>query len=479
MLLKIFPSLVESKFIKAINWFFYSYFYVGAIALLTALCCIFGFEMPAFYIYVTCGCIIPCLFCKDMTPLLAPLAMAYSSVSIKTNNSKEGVTLFGGRWYHLYIIIGLIFIFVITRLIFDLITNKEKRHTKHYLLPGYLFFGVTLMLGGLLSGLYSSKDLVFGLVEFLALFGSYFLLLYLINWKEMKIDYLIWLMMFYGITLSMEVIAMQIVNLGEGVQTGWGCNNNIAGQLCMCIGAPIYLALKKKIAPIYLIICSIFMVCVGLTNSRTGVFISGVLFIVSIVILLIKGNKNKRIATIIVLTISTGLFFGFFFGFKDLSELLFGHLLHTFDNKEDLLSLSGRITIWKEGWQNYLNNRTFGTGWYHSPIGGRGNYFTYDFMPPRYHNTFFQLIGALGTFGLIAYIYHRYQTIRMTFTKLTLEKAYLFILILGLLLTSLLDCHLFNLGPGLNYCILLAAIEGINIKNDIKVNKISFRKFFN
>lgn len=99
-------------------------------------------------------------------------------------------------------------------------------------------------------------------------------------------------------------------------------------------------------------------------------------------------------------------------------------------------------------------------------------------MPPRYHNTFFQLIGAMGTFGLLAYLYHRYQTIRMTFTKPTLEKTYLFLFILGLLLASLLDCHLFNLGPGLNYCVVLSAIEGINIKNDVKVKRLSLNRFF-
>ena len=83
----------------------------------------------------------------------------------------------------------------------------------------------------------------------------------------------------------------------------------------------------------------------------------------------------------------------------------------------------------------------------------------------------------MGTLGLLAYNYHRYQTFRMTFTKPMLEKTFLFLSILGLLLTSLLDCHLFNLGPALNYGILLAAIEGINLKEGIEVKRMRKPKF--
>ena len=479
MLLKLFPSLNNSKIIKAINWFFNSYIYVALIGLLTALCCIFGFEIYAFYVYVSCACIIPALLCKDMKPLLAPLAMAFASISLKTNNSSEGLTVFGGRWHHLFILLGLIIVPVIARLIFELATNKEKRQYKHYLLPGFLVFGFTLIFAGFGSEPHTARDFLFGLIEFIALFGAYFLLMYLINWKDVRKNYVLWVMFTYGVALCIEIIVIQILNKGEGVQTGWGCNNNIAGQLCMCIAAPLCMALKKKISPLFLVIGFIFVVCVALTNSRNGTAMSIILGLSGAVILFVKGSKWKRIVDTITIVVSAAIFFTFFFVFRDTSEVLFGRLLHTFDDKKNLLSLSGRIPLWKEGWANFLSNKSFGTGWYGAPAGGRGNYFSYNFMPPRYHNTFFQLVGSMGLLGLLAYVYHRYQTIRLTFTKPNLEKTFLFLSLLGLLLTSLFDCHLFNLGPGLNYGILLAAIEGSNLKAGITVNRMRKPKFLN
>lgn len=478
MLITLFPSLKNNRLIKAINWFFYSYYYVGLIALLTALCSIFSFEMYAFYTYVICGCIIPCLFCKDMTPLLAPLSMAYSSVSLKANNSTEGISLFGDRWYHLYIILGLIFTFVIIRLIFNLITDKNKRHYKHYLLIGYLTFGVTLMTAGINTPYYNYREFTFGLVEFLSLFGSYFLLMYLIDWKDMKKGYFAWLMMLYGLAICIEVIVTEIIDHGTWIKLGWGIDNNVAGQLCMCLAAPIYLAFIKKPTPVFFVIESLILLCIGFTNSRNGVVMGLLLGISLLIVFIIKSTKWKRISAIITVTLCIGTFLGFFFGFYNVSELVFSKLLNTFDNKQSLLTLSGRIDIWKGGWQNFLSNRSFGTGWYQCPIKGKGPYFNYGFIPPRYHNTLFQLLGALGTFGLVTYIYHRYQTIRMTFYKPSLEKTFIFISILGLLLTSLFDCHLFNLGPGLNYCIALASIEGINIRDGVKIKESKVHRFF-
>ena len=118
MLVKLFPSLENNKIVVLLNKFLYSYFYVAFIALLTALTCIFGFEIYTYYTYVALGGILPCLFSKDMTPMIAPLGMAYSSVSLKTKDVTTGSTLFAGRWYHLFILLTLIAIFVGGRLIF-------------------------------------------------------------------------------------------------------------------------------------------------------------------------------------------------------------------------------------------------------------------------------------------------------------------------------------------------------------------------
>lgn len=462
MLVKLFPSLENNKVIALLNKFLYSYYYLAFIALLTALSCLFGFEIITYYLYVLFGGIFPSLFSKDMTPIFAPLGMAYSSVSTKTKNSVAHKTLFGAQIYHLYILIALIILFVGGRLIFDLITNKERRSHRPYLLIGYITFGLSLILGGVNSGYYSSRDFIFGLVEFLALAGSYFILLYIIDWKNVKKDYYAYLVFFYGLALAIEVFAIRALNNGGPVRTGWGINNNVAGQLCICLAGPMYLAIKKKWAPVYLISEGVILLAVGVTNSRTGSLMGTIICVGALVIFYIKADNKKRLQSGIIGCLAITAFLAFAFIFMDVFAEGFAGL---FNRRHGALSLNGRQTIWTNAYNDFLENPSFGVGWYQCEFG-RSDYFSYSFVPGRYHNTFFQVIASTGLFGLVTFAYHRYQTIKMTFKKPSLEKTFIFISILGLLLTSLFDCHFFNLGPGLNYCIALAFIEGLNIASN-------------
>ena len=459
MLTKLFPSLANNKIVVLLNKFLYSYYYLAFIALLTALSCLFGLEMVTYYIYVLCGGILPCLFSKDMTPIFAPLGMAYSSVSLRTKDSTAHKTLFGAQMYHLYILLALIVIFVGGRLIFDLVSNKERRCYRPRLTIGYIIFGLALMIGGINTSYYSLRDFTFGLVEFLALAGSYFILIYIIDWKNIKKDYYAYLVLFYGLALVIEVFAIRFMNGGAPVRTGWGINNNIAGQLCICLAGPMYLAIKKKWAPIYLISEGFILLAVGLTNSRDGSLMGTLLCIASLIIFYVKADNKKRLQSGIIGSLAITLFLAFTFIYMDTFKVAFAGM---FNRREGALSLNGRQIIWENAYSQFISNPSLGVGWYQCTFG-RSDYFSYSFVPGRYHNTFFQLIATMGLFGLFAYAFHRYQTMKMVFKKPTLEKIFVFISILGLLLTSLFDCHFFNLGPGLNYCIALAFLEGIVI----------------
>lgn len=469
MLVEMFPSLKENKLIKLINKFFYSYYYLAFIALLTALTCIFGFEMYTYYIYILCGGLIPCLFCDDMTPVFAPLGMAYSSVSLATNNASNHKSLFGDRWHHLYIILALIFLVIFPRFIYELVTKKERRSHKPYLLVGYIFLGFSFTLGGVNSSTFSLRDVTFGLVEFLALSGCYFILLYIIDWRKMKSDYYAHLMMFYGLALVIEVIVSLILTNGKTVRTGWGIGNNIAEQMCMCVCAPLYLAIKKRKSWIYLSAAGTILLGTGLTNSRTGALMGTILCVTGLIFFYIKANKKQRIQSLIVFVLAAILFFGWFFIFFDTSVRIFAGLTG-YNSSKSLADLTGRDKIWTLGINTFKEEYRFGGGWYRLRKY-RDHNFTFDFVPPRYHNTVIQLLACTGIVGFICYFHHRYQTIKMTFTKPTLEKIFIFLSICGLLLTSIFDCHVFNLGPGLNYCIALSFIEGLNIRDDVKIGK--------
>ena len=78
------------------------------------------------------------------------------------------------------------------------------------------------------------------------------------------------------------------------------------------------------------------------------------------------------------------------------------------------------------------------------------------------NNTIIQILSSCGIIGMIAYLYHRVQTIKLFFKNKNLEKTFIGLSILVLLLTSMLDCHFFNIGPTLFYSMALIFAEKIS-----------------
>ena len=483
MLLTIFPNLKENKVIKALNKFLYSYYYVILIGLLILANNILAFDLACFYIVGFLGAVIPSLFCEDMFPMVAPLAMTYSAASIKCNNTKYGTSLFKGtNKILLFVIIAFVLTFVLSRLVFELVKNKEKRHLKPALWMGYVFLGVCFVLGGLLSPYYESKTVIYGLVTFLTLSVCYFLLLYLIDWKKVNKDYFAYLMTAYGLVVTFEVIYMQIAikagntafisDIGQ-LFTGWGMRNNIAGQISLCIAAPIYLAMKKKYGFIYLILTLLIFLGVVLTNSRGGTLTSLVVMLIALIIYFIYTNKRKRIEAGIVYAASIIAVGIVFIAFKDRTMALIKHFYEDIDLEHfDLVSFSGnRNLTWEHGIEHFSENELLGVGFYQCKDYAFFNFST-SFIPPRYHNIYIQFAACTGLLGLAAYGFHRAQTLLLTFKRATLEKTFIYLSILALVLSSLTDNTFFNFGPGLNYCIALAFIEGMNIQDQSSEKEI-------
>ena len=122
--------------------------------------------------------------------------------------------------------------------------------------------------------------------------------------------------------------------------------------------------------------------------------------------------------------------------------------------EEDGLS---RIQIYEQGWNLFVSRPIFGTGFY------SGKIFEWTqnslIIPPRWHNTYIQLLASCGILGLLAYLFHRVQTVWLVLKKPTIEKLFLALGIVGLIGTSILDCHFFNVGPGFIYSVFLVFIE--------------------
>ena len=81
-------------------------------------------------------------------------------------------------------------------------------------------------------------------------------------------------------------------------------------------------------------------------------------------------------------------------------------------------------------------------------------------FPERWHSTVIQLLVSCGLVGMVAYLFHRYQTVKLFVKKINDEKIFIGASLLLLLGLSLIDCHFFNVGPVLIYSAALAFVEG-------------------
>ena len=474
MLTEFFPKLKENIVIKYINKFLYSKIYIAVIALMTLLCNIFGFELIWYYCLVAFAVIFPTLFSEDFFPVIAPLAMTYSSVSIQSNNTETGTSLFVGPVkIHLFVIFGIILFCLIGRMIYNIITKKYFPRRFPSLFVGYMILGTMFLLGGLFSPYYEFKNLLFPLVAFLSISLAYFILVFTVDWKKVKADYFMWVMSAYGLVVALEALYIVIsVKLGNTVFisrldqyfTGWGMRNNIAGQISLCVAAPVYLALKSKRPLIYLW-APIFMI-VGsmLTNSRGGTLTCIVILLLALIVYFVKADKVQRIKAGAFYGVVALGFFSLYFVKNDQIKELFNRFFAFKIGETDTYTITqGRDLTWLHGIDDFYENELTGVGFFRCGDYMFDNFAT-TFVPRRYHNIYIQFLAATGVMGLAAYFIHRGQTLKLTFQRKTLEKTFIYFTVLALVISSLTDNHFFNIGPGLNYCIALAFIEGEELK---------------
>ena len=121
-----------------------------------------------------------------------------------------------------------------------------------------------------------------------------------------------------------------------------------------------------------------------------------------------------------------------------------------------------RFNGYAAGWQQFLDNPILGATFY--PVDETIYSWSTSaefvaFFPPRWHNTFLQMLASCGVVGLAAYLYHRVQTFCLFLRHFSGKKMFAFVSMLTLLVTSLVDCHFFNIGPVLFYSAMLAFVE--------------------
>lgn len=478
MLVDCFGKLGEFKVIKALRAFLDSGFYAALIVLLMLCANLFSLELPVYYLFISLG-IVCMLVCSDVKGIVPLVGGAYMSVSTVNNPAlhpdySEAPSIFydpqfKAQFMTLLVVGGVI---MVGRLLSVIILGEKKKFPA--LAVGFTALGCALIMGGLFTKYYDLKTATFGFLVTASLCGLYFFFYYGIDWKKIKPGE--WAVVFtlFGFGAAIELIGMYMNLGGETISitdrgslvTGWGMYNNVGCILAMCVTAPLYLALIKKHGWIYALLSFVLLIALLFTQSRSSILFGVAVFLAGIVIMLVKAKGKERRALVTVVgaaVAAVAVFVIVAFCVPALRERVLGIFGSLFDSK---FNDNGRFDIYETAIKHYKEGPVFGVGFYQC-TAYRWGYLTNDaFLPPRYHSTILQLLASGGTVALVCYILHRAETVVMLFRRPTAEKTFIALSIAAVLLTSLMDCHLFNFGPALLYGTLLAYAEGSDLRRN-------------
>lgn len=451
-------ALRETSAICAVNAFINSKYMIALLAVSTIFAHVFKLEI-FLYGLMAITFVYSCLFGRDLLFLAPTVVFAYiapavcNNIEIYPEKSLFYTPLFLRCMVAFLIPAVVCFVFRVCT-DFDFVkffTEKRK------LTLGFLIMGVAFFLGGTGYNEYTPKNLSYALTIFAAWFFLYFILTETVKWKDVPKDYFAWTAFFVAFTVMAELINVYVVNnviqqdgsiWRNQIYTGWGIYNNMGAMLLSCMPGAFYLATVKKHGVIFNFLGNLVFLAIILTNSRSAILMGTLVYICCAVVTLFCGKTNRKSNAVFFIIIVVSVL-AFAIVFREKIGRLFSMILDFKRGDGD------RLEIYRQGLKQFSESPIFGQGFFacHAYKWFKEGNLLY------WHNTFIQMLASYGLVGLAAYLFHRYQTVKLFLLNRNVAKTFIGLCISGILLTSLLDCHLFIPGPACFYSILLSFAE--------------------
>ena len=436
--------------------------YIIAVAVLSLAAHICSAELVA-YTALTAVAVFVGFWGNDILPLTPLFLFCYILPSAANNPGRNEASVFSGRQGIWVLALGIL---IVGSMAAFVIRNRKQFFSgKRKLLPGMLVLCGAYLLSGIGSAAYPTflkQNLLYCLLQCACLVIPYLLLTGGVRWEEARKDYLGWIGVCGGLFLLLQLLWCYAVGgviqngaiVRTKIYTGWGMYNNIGAMMGMMLPFMFSLALSHKKDFLGLFGSAVLLCGILLTCSRASILAGGLCFCICLV-LMVRYAKSRKLCSIVLLSLGALFLLG--------CVLIREKLLQLFsDLIRRGLDPTTRDEIYVKGWQLFLEAPILGNSFF-SP-----GYVPWDFstvesfsalIPPRWCNTVIQLLVSTGIVGLLAYLFHRVQTLWFFFKHRSRENSFLVCSILVLLITSLLDCHFFNLGPVLFYSATLAFAE--------------------
>ncbi len=324
---------------------------------------------------------------------------------------------------------------------------------------GLLALSVALVANGAFSPNYTVQNLLFALSFPAVLLGLYWLFSRYVRTERSAIEYFMFCLVLAGLQIVCQLMFAYLTYVEfadggivkESVVLGWAVWTSLGGMQAFLMPSCFYFAANHRRGYHFYGLGLLQFLGVLLSQSR-GAMLFGAITLALCMLLVSFFGKNKKINRIISLAIVLCGVCGVIVLWGKLMPMIEGIFLNG-------LGDNGRFELWKTGIGQFLAHPVFGAGFYDSGIVQD---WLIEVYPYFYHNTLIQMLGACGAVGFLAYLYHRFDTIRLTVKKPNLCKTVLALCIFTLMAFCVLDVIFFITYPLLFYTLMLVFMEKSN-----------------
>ncbi len=459
----------NNALVNGFKYFLGSAYFPFLSAAVALLCYYTGLDVVLMcYLGITAAAIL--LLLEDISPVLNVLLYLRVCLSLEKSPLYSDSAL--AKWGLLIpaIIIAAAAIIILIYRIVRMCKSKSFKLTP--VLYGMFAFSAVIMLGGIGAEDYSPQNLMFGAFMFLALVGIFVLVKDNVRCDTKSFEQMSYALVAFSFLLVVELAVNYLTVDGiivdgkivrSEIKFGWGPYTSYGVLSVMTLPAILYLAGKLKYGFLLTAYSAAVVAASILCCSRQGIVALAVIYPASLLMLLIKG-KNKVVngcvigLILVVCAVLCGVYFE---QILDFFKRLFANVF-----EDGQLNGSGRMKLWKQALKNYLRYPIMGIGFYTDTLY---EYEKFRFLPYVCHNTILQMMSACGTVGIAAYAVHRVQTVISFFKNITTERVLIVLCASSILITSLLDVHIFGILLTMVYSFFVAVLVKSEKKQDVAI----------
>jgi len=384
---------------------------------------------------------------------LPPFMLLTYVISPHTGGAVAGAGVFGGEYFLDYIVyLAVLFAAVLFSAAYGI---WKRRLLKFRFSIG--FFGVAAMSVSFLSGGFFYDGYSFLSLAIGAGFAAYFMLFFVVLSliapaldfefiaKAVTAATLCLLFQLLYLYLKIDIFTVGAVNK-NAIALGWGKSNNIAVMIALGLPFSAYFMCVNKHAWYGFLVFAAQLAGIFLTLSRAMVLVALPFTAVALVYAVWRAKGKPRLQ-LVALTAGAALAGGLLVAFN--LEQLAGFFAYF----ERDVAADGRIPLFEDAFESFLQNPLFGRGIAYKLAARPTTYFYFV------HNTILQFMMFGGLIGLAAVLLHIASALYTGFKKPNEKRMFLLFGAALIFAHSMLDCVWFFPYAMLYYMIFFTVAE--------------------